>query len=342
MEKCKLLICHHYGPEEKTGGITSVMRNMHPYLEATFDVEYMTLPKSWQHGSTRASFFLYMFLHKRKLKRYDCIISHVPESSYFVVKSGVPNAHIYHGDGHPMKGGSPFKKPFVAFYDHILKTINERCPLIYCVGTKRRPDNKKLYNPLIQNVKAVPIEQRKGFVFTGRLVTLKRVDRLINIYAKLPELIRKENPFYIIGDGYCRESLELMVESNNLSGQVIFLGNIPNNLIMKEVSTKRILLMASTTEGFPTSIAEAFSVGVPAISTAVGSVTTVVENGVNGYYVTKDFDDADYVTCIKKVLADYPHFVQGALDRAILFNAERVTKGVIDDLNKMIINRIIK
>lgn len=336
MKKYKLLICHHYTPEENTGGITSVMRNMHPYLCDTFDVDYMTLPKSWQHGSTRASYFIYMWLHRKRLKKYDFILSHVPESSYFVVKSGVPCAHVYHGDGHPMKGGSWIKKPFVAFYDHILNTINERCPLIYCVGTKRRPDNKKLYNPLIQDVESVPLEQRRGFVFTGRLVALKRVDRLIGIYAKLPETIRENNPFYIIGDGGCKDYLKLMVESLGLSKQIVFMGNIPNSEIMKTIASKRLLLMASTTEGFPTSIAEAFSVGVPAISTAVGSVRTVVENGVNGYYLPKDFDDTEYKKCIENVLADYPNYVKGALKSANLFNAERVTNGVINDIHKLI------
>lgn len=336
MQKLKLLICHHYSPEEKAGGITSVMRNMHPFLCEAFDVEYMTLPKSWQYGSTRASYFLYIWFHRKRLKRYDFILSHVPESSYFVVKSGVPCAHVYHGDGHPMKGGSWIKKPFVAFYDYILNTINERCPLVYCVGSKRRPDNKKLYNPLIQNVKPIPSEQRKGFVFTGRLVALKRVDRIVGIYAKLPLTIRKENPFYIIGDGYCRESLEMLTKKLGIEKEVIFMGTMSNSLIMKEVSTKRILLMASTSEGFPTSIAEAYSVGVPAISTAVGSITTVVKNGFNGYSIPKDFVDTDYVGLIEKVLADYPTFVNGALESAKLFNAEIVTKGVIDDIKHFI------
>lgn len=329
----KLLICHHYGPEEKVGGITSVMRNMYPYFSEAFNVDYMTLPQSWQHGSTRAAYFLYMWIHRKQLKKYDFILSHVPESSYFVVKSGTPCAHVYHGDGHPMKGGSLLKKPFVAFYDHILNTINERCPLVYCVGTKRRSDNKKLYNPLIQDVMPVAIEHRKGFVFTGRLVPLKQVDRLIKIYAQLPESIRKENPFYIVGDGYCREDLESLVVSLDLKEYVIFLGARPNTEMMNIVSTKRILLMASTTEGFPTSIAEAFSVGVPVVSTAVGSVTTVVENDVNGFYVLKDFNDKEYICHIITILDNYERFAKGALDSAKLFNAERVTKSVIEDIN---------
>lgn len=339
MKKHKLLICHHYSPEEKAGGITSVMRNMHPYLSKAFYVDYMTLPKSWQHGSTRAAYFFYMWMHKNRLRKYDFILSHIPEASYFVVKSGLPCAHVYHGDGHPMKGGSWIKRLFVPLYDHIFDVINSLCPLVYSVGTKRKPDNKKLFNPLIQDVKPIPIEHRKGFVFTGRLVKLKRVDRIIGVYSQLSQKIRQENPLYIVGDGYCRSQLEEQVKLLGLDGEVVFMGNQPNKDMMKIVSTKKILLMASTTEGFPTSIAEAFSVGVPVISTDVGSVTTVVENVGNGYYLPKNFVDADYVDCIDRILSDYSYFVQGALKSAKFFNAEKVTNEVIEDIKKMLIKK---
>lgn len=334
--KYKLLICHHYMPTEKAGGITSVMRNMEPYLKDAFDVTYMTLPKSWQHGSTRAAYFLYVWLHRKEFKKYDAVLSHVPESSYWMVKSGVPCIHVYHGDGHPMRGGAWIKKLFIPLYDHILNTINTRASIVYCVGKKRKPADKKLYNPLIQNVKPLPLEKRKGLVFTGRLVDLKRVNRLIDIYSKLPEEIRKDNPFYIIGDGYDRPMLENQVLDLGLDEQVEFVGSLPNSEMMKAVSDKRLLLMASTTEGFPTSIAEAFSVGVPAISTDVGSVTSVLTDNVNGFILPKEFNDDDYVKDIEIVLKNYDRFAQAALESSKVFNAERVTKGVINDLIKLI------
>jgi glycosyltransferase involved in cell wall biosynthesis len=338
--KYKLLICHHYLPEEKAGGITSVMRNMHPYLNETFDVTYMTLPKKWQHGSTRASYFLYMWLHRKEFRNYDILLSHVPESSYFTVKSGMPNVHVYHGDGHPMKGGSWIKIPFKAFYDHILNTINTRCPLVYCVGKKRKSADKKLYNPLIQDVKPLPIDQRKGFIFTGRLVDLKRVDRLIGIYSQLSDTIRNEHKFFIVGDGYCREALENQVKKLGLVDQVVFLGSLPNTEMMKVISDKRIVLMASTTEGFPTTIAEGFSVGLPAISTAVGSVTSVLKDDVNGFTLPKDFDDNDYVKYIEIILHNYERFSNAAFESAKLFNAETVTHGVIADMLELLKKKV--
>ena len=106
--------------------------------------------------------------------------------------------------------------------------------------------------------------------------------------------------------------------------------------MMKAVSDKRLLLMASTTEGFPTSIAEAFSVGVPAISTDVGSVTSVLTDNVNGFILPKEFNDDDYVKDIEIVLKNYDRFAQAALESSKVFNAERVTKGVINDLIKLI------
>lgn len=334
--KKKLLVTHMFHFEGKAGGITSIMKNMHPYLSEAFDVDYMTLPKSWQHGSTRAAYFLYMWIHRKRLKKYDFILSQIPEASYWVAKSGIPCAHVYHGDGHPMKGGSWIKIPFVPFYDHLFKVINDKCSIVYCVGKKRNPDNKKLYNPLIQDVEPVPIEKRKGFIFTGRLVNLKRVNRIIDIYSKLPKAIQDENPLYIAGDGYCQEALEKQAKDLELTDKVVFLGRVPNTEIMKIVASKRILLMASTTEGFPTSIAEAFSLGIPAVSTNVGSVASVVENNVNGFYVPKDFDDNEYIKCVETILNEYIRFSNGALKCAELFNAERVTKGVIMDINEIL------
>ena len=183
-------------------------------------------------------------------------------------------------------------------------------------------------------MKPVPIEQRKGFVFTGRLVNLKRVDRIIGIYSRLSREIRQENALYIVGDGYCRNQLEDQVKFLKLDSQVIFMGNQPNEDIMKIVSTKKILLMASTTEGFPTSVAEAFSVGVPVVTTDVGSVSSVVVNNDNGFCITKDFEDSEYLKCIEAVLNDYARFADSAFDNARLFNAESVTKGIIEDINK--------
>ena len=327
---------HHNTIEENTGGITSVMRNMHPYFAKEFDVTYMTLPKSWQHGSTRANYFIYCWLHKNEFKKYDFVISHIPESSYFMVKSGVPCIHICHSAANPMRSGSWIKRPFIWFFDYLQNTIVAKCPLIYYVGKKLRANDKKLYNPLRQNVTPLPLEQRKGFVFPGRLISLKRVNRLIDIYSKLPENIRESNPFYIIGDGDCRESLENQVKSLGLEKQVIFKGSMPNDKIMEEVSSKKMVLMASTTEGFPTSIAEGFSVGLPAISTNVGSIPDVVKNDVNGFYLPKDFDDREYVKLIEKVFNDYPRFSEAALENSKVFNAERVTQGIIDDIHRMI------
>lgn len=76
--------------------------------------------------------------------------------------------------------------------------------------------------------------------------------------------------------------------------------------------------------------------GLPAISTAVGSVESVLKNNVNGFTLPKDFDDNEYVKYIEIILNDYERFSVAALESAKLFNAERVTNGVIADMMELL------
>lgn len=165
---------------------------------------------------------------------------------------------------------------------------------------------------------------------------MKNVDRLIRIYSILPESLRKDLPFYIAGDGEMMQALKDQVDLLGLSDQVIFLGLISNTEMMEIDSTKQILLMASSTEGFPTAIAEAFSVGVPVISTAVGDIPSILRNNEQGFLFPLDFRDEDYANAIVEILNDYDRFSKAALKSSTLFNKSTITNEVIADILQII------
>lgn len=366
----KLLILNTDPMDYSYGGVCPFMRNMHPYLTEAFDVEYMVLPESWKRipGSMRIKYLAYLWLHRSRLKTYDFILAHGPEGGYIASFSGVPYAYVYHGNSNPMSI-SRFRigKYFARMYDKMFARIDATCPLVYTVGPPRNEKQKKLFNPLKQDVKPLPIEKRKGFIFAGRLESMKNVDRLIRIYGMLPEDVRRENPFYIAGFGTQEESLHKLAEEMGLSatqheltrinhelsintlksedsndksdcnmGRVVFLGKVDNTKMLETDADKRILLMASSTEGMPTAIAEAFSVGVPVISTAVGDIPSVVKDGVHGRLFSLDFKDEEYVAAIMDVLNNYERYSNAAYSQAKLFNREIITKGVIRDINELI------
>lgn len=337
--KKKLLILNTDPKDFSYGGICPFMRNMHPYLEKAFDLDYMVLPDSWRRipGSVRVYYLMYLLFHRGRLKCYDFILSHAVEGSYMASFSGVPYSHIYHGNNNPMMGGRfRISKYFAFLYDIMFKRIEKTCPLLYSVGAPQNKKHKKLYNPLNQSVNPRPYDERKGFIFAGRLERVKNIDHLIKIYSQLSEDIRKEHPFYIAGYGTLEESLKRLVVRMGLKEQVVFLGSIPNSKMMDVDATKKILLMASSMEGFPTAIAEAFSVGVPVVSTDVGDISSIVENEKNGFLFPKYFDDKDYVYAIQTILNDYDGFSQQALRASAVFNSEKITSGVISDILKII------
>ena len=132
------------------------------------------------------------------------------------------------------------------------------------------------------------------------------------------------------------QALKEQVDSLGISDQVKFLGLISNTEMMDIDSTKQILVMASSTEGFPTAIAEAFSVGVPVISTAVGDIPSVLHNNEQGFLFPLDFRDEDYANAIVEILNDYDRFSKAALKSSTLFNKSTITNEVIADILQII------
>lgn len=320
------------------GGVAPFMRNMHPFLAEKFDVEYFTIPETWKSKIIpgRIKLIISLIKSRKKLRSCDFIISHVPEGSYVASFMKRPYCHIFHGNDNPMtqsryRYGIYFRWLFEIFFRRIEKT----CPLKYTVGPAFN-DRKKLFNPICHQIAPRPKDERTGFIFAGRLELIKNIDRIITIYSKLPHDIREVHHLYIAGYGTQEAALKELVQRLGLSDYVHFLGNVPNREIVKVDSTKRIFLMASSQEGLPTAIAEALSVGVPVISTNPGDIGLVLKNNVNGFIFPLDFKDEEYIAAILNILKDYDRFSKAAKESAKVFESERITKGVIADIERII------
>lgn len=337
--KKKLLVLNTDPKEFSYGGVCPFMRNMHPYLADSFILDYMVLPDSWKKipGSVRIYYLIYLLLHVRRLKKFDFILSHAVEGSYIASFVGVQYCHIYHGNSNPMEGSRfCIGKYFAWIYEKMFVRIEKTASILYTVGKVRNSRHRKLYNPLNQSVAPIPLTLREGFIFAGRLERMKNIDRLISLYDKLSNEIRKRHHFYIAGYGTLEDKLKRQVDALGLKKEVVFLGSIPNSEMLKVDSTKKILLMASTFEGFPTAIAEALSVGVPVVSTDVGDISSVIKNGKNGFLLPLDFKDQDYIKAIETILANYESFSINALKSSYIFNAETITKKIIEDIYNLL------
>lgn len=87
--------------------------------------------------------------------------------------------------------------------------------------------------------------------------------------------------FVIVGDGPEREKLEAAARSTEFTDQIHFLGTRSD--IPQLLTTLDLFLLTSHNEANPVSILEAMAVGLPVVSTRVGSVEESVAEGVTGH-----------------------------------------------------------
>lgn len=113
----------------------------------------------------------------------------------------------------------------------------------------------------------------------GRLTPIKNHRLFLEAAARL------ETPahFAIVGDGECRHSLEAHAAALGLGARAHFLGwrqDLP--AIYSDLDA---LVIASDNEGTPVSIIEAMAAGAPVVSTAVGGVPDLIDDGQTGLLV---------------------------------------------------------
>jgi glycosyltransferase involved in cell wall biosynthesis len=339
MGKIKLGIVNSTPLSMSYGGVAPFIKNLDPFMREAFDVTYILLPDYLTRINfipRRLIFLFYLLGQKKRIHQCEIILSHVPEGSWVVSFWKLPFIHIFHGNFNPMSQSRYwYGKYFMSVFERMERRVIRKASLMYTVGVERK-GIPKIFNPVLHSVKVKPVDQRKGFIFSGRLEKIKNIDRLIRIYSKLPETMREKNPFYIAGTGSQEQGLRKLASSLGLDNEVIFLGNLGNDEMVETDSTKCILTMASTQEGMPMAIAEALSVGLPVISTDTGDIARIIRSNENGFLLPLSFVDEDYVHCIHQILNDYDRFSNNALVSADIFRSDKVAARLIHDIHNII------
>lgn len=111
---------------------------------------------------------------------------------------------------------------------------------------------------------------------------------LIDAFNKFQK-IHANAKLWILGDGVLRNEIENKIKEYNLENKITLFGNVSN--VHDYLQSADVFVLSSIFEGFPLCLLEALSESLPIVSTNVGGVCDIIDDGKNGFLVgIKDVD----------------------------------------------------
>jgi glycosyltransferase involved in cell wall biosynthesis len=138
--------------------------------------------------------------------------------------------------------------------------------------------------------------RREYFLFVGRISAEKGIETLLSAWTQL-----RDFQLMIVGDGPLMNWARAYVEKNDLP--VKFAGKKTREEVRELMAECRAVVFPSLWfEGMPLTILEAWAAGSPVISSSIGSMTEMLENGEDAL-LFRPGDATDLARCVR-TLAD--------------------------------------
>lgn len=145
------------------------------------------------------------------------------------------------------------------------------------------------------------------FLYVGHLKREKGVLDLLEALLAMPESFRQSIHLKLMGGGDTQENEKIVRSAYAEAGLscVEFLGPLSGDEKWRQFSSADVFVLPSHSEDMPITILEAMGLGLPVISTDVGGISSMVQDGVHGYLV-KPHDVAGLVGRMQ-LLAEKPN-----------------------------------
>lgn len=200
------------------------------------------------------------------------------------------------------------------------------------------PVDVSSFRPINRGLKALRLKyniKQKNFVIlaVGRLVYKKGFKYLIRAVSylanKYPDI-----RLVIGGEGDLRGDLERLVERENVSDRVIFVGNIARDEIIYYYNIADVLVAPSivdrsgNVDGGPVVVAESMACAKPQVLTDVLGMADIIHDGVNGFVVPQR--DSEAIAKAVEKLIEFPILKRRQIGRAnrVLVKAKLSTKSI--------------
>lgn len=228
-------------------------------------------------------------------------------------------SEIHHIEGYPIASSTREKLwrwsarqyiPFIAKQGAYFRVVNQNIAHQLVKFGASEKKIRTLYSVYLDLDLYCPlaIEKEYDVLFIARLATNKGILLLLDA-IRLAKQKYPDISLAIRGDGNLKGDIEQYIETHSLQKNVLFLPRVEDSSQMPELYNKaKMLVCASTVEGNPRVTIEAMACGTPVVSTRVGIMPEVIQNGENGLLV--DWDSGEIASAIQQLLDD-SHFYQG-------------------------------
>lgn len=175
--------------------------------------------------------------------------------------------------------------------------------------------------------------QLPQFISVARLQKRKGFDMLAKAHKKLSDE-GLNHEILIIGDGDFRPEIESVIEELNIRDSFKLLGTKQNPY--PYIKAADYFILPSKTESYPLIIGETLCLGKPIISTDVGGINEMIDDGIDGMLI-QPTEEAIYLA-MKKFLTDkeYVERLQSGAEKSHLkFKKEDIYQKVEEVLDSL-------
>ncbi len=219
-----------------------------------------------------------------------------------------------HITGHPKAGN--FKDWFYKILTkYFIKFSAKKVKAVRVINRKQTPEFLKKAGIPEKKIKYIPafyidfnifkpqnLEKKYDLVFSGRLVKNKGIILLFKAIKNIKHQTSSIK-LVIIGSGPLENKIKKYIKKNNLENNVVFAGWLPGvEDLAKIYNQSKILVMPSFNEGGPRVTLEAMACKTPVITSRVGIMLDIIDDGENGVFI--NWDAKDIAEKILKLLQD--------------------------------------
>ena len=282
--------CAYHPPK---GGVAQVIFNYERYVFPLFKCVINSggtnpIAKAWKAFKGILSIIIKL-LCDRKIK-----IVHIHTASYNSFRRSaifVKIAKFFHKKVILHIHGGGFREYYATNPQKISSILNS-CDCIITLTESWQTFFKQIttckHIEIIENItsppqsKAIPNDSKFHLLFLGLVTEQKGIYDLIEVIAEHKAEFDNKLTLHIGGNGEKGKLIDL-ISKNGLASLVTYEGWVSGDQKNDLFNMSDAFILPSYTEGLPISILEAMSYGLPILSTPVGGIPEIVENGVNGF-----------------------------------------------------------